>query len=119
MFIMCRTIQAPCSRVIEQHTRHWLATRPVMQRGTFYMEDSWAPKIMNHMHPKLKFEISGRLNMERPQIKCPWKEEEELAELILLMLKCVFIQGGLRSFSTSQESAYHILDYPAISQELQ
>ena len=38
---------------------------------------------------------------------------------ILLMLKCVFIQGGLRSFSTSQESAYHILDYPSISQELQ
>ena len=47
-----------------------------------------------------------------------WKEEE-LTELILLMLKCVFIQEGLRSFSTSQESAYYILDYPAISQALQ
>ena len=58
------------------------------------------------------------MNQDFSPALIPWKEEE-LAELILLMLKCVFIQGGLRSFSTSQESAYHILDYPSISQELQ
>ena len=44
---------------------------------------------------------------------------EGIGWIILLMLKCVFIQGGLWSFSTSHELAYYILGYPTISQELQ